>query len=267
MNLPASSCSTDGTLAPAALDATWRAYRSSRDVASREALMEHYLPTVKYFCEWYHDRLPREIDIDEVTAAGLCGLRAALDAFNPDLGVRFETYCNARMRGAIRDYLRSIDQVPRAMRAHTNHLKRCREELTAALHRTPSDTDVADYMGLSAPEFNRLAAEATSVHTISLDSTPPATDAGAFRMINTLTDTRTEDPAASAHRADLKRLFLKCLSPRERRILILYYYEECTLSEVATVLGITESRVSQLHQSILHRLQESLGRRQQDMIG
>jgi RNA polymerase sigma factor FliA len=246
------------------LKTAWQSYRSTRDESARGRLLEHYLPLVKHFCEWRHGRLPSSVQLDEVLSAGIDGLRSALDAFNPDLGVRFETYCTARVRGAVLDYLRSIDHLPRQMRTRANHLARSREELTDALNRPPTHFELAEYMGVPDREFDRMTACLQPVQTISLESSVSNRDGQALRWSETLVNPRTEDPAAGAHRQALRTLVLKGLSEQQRRIVILYYYEECTMKEVGEVLGLSESRVSQIHQDILDRLRENLDGRVQE---
>jgi RNA polymerase sigma factor FliA len=262
--IPAETWTVNSTLTPQDLESTWQAYRVSRDTASRNTLMEHYLPGVKYYCQWYHDRLPSEVQLDDVIAAGLDGLRRAIAGFNPDLGVRFESYLSTRMRGAIRDYLRNIDSVPRHMRSRTNHLKHCRDELTSSLHRAPSDGDMAEYMGVTTDDFSRLTSEASAAHTISL-SGGTSTGVESFRVADTLADTRTEDPSAPVCRADIKQFVVRGLTTQERRILLLYYYEQCTMQEIAEILGVTESRVSQVHRGMIDRLREDLAERRDEL--
>jgi|WetSurMetagenome_2_1015567.scaffolds.fasta_scaffold69718_1 RNA polymerase sigma factor FliA len=246
------------------LKAAWGSYRATRDDSARTHLLEHYLPLVKHYGEWRHARLPSSVQLDEVLSAGIDGLRSALDAFNPDLGIRFETYCTTRVRGAILDYLRSVDYLPRQIRTRANHLARAREELTDALHRPPTNVELADYLGMPDKEFDRVTACFQSVQTVSLESSVSNRNDRPLRWSDTLASPRTEDPAAGAHRRSVRTLVLKGLSEPQRRIVILYYYEECTMKEVGAVLGLSESRVSQIHQDILDRLRENLDGRVQE---
>jgi RNA polymerase sigma factor for flagellar operon FliA len=147
-------------LDPPGLEAAWQQYRRTRADKDRNALLEHYLPLAKARSLFLHRRLPSEVELDDVISAAVEGLRLAVLDYDPEVGVRFETYCSSRIRWAILDSLRRTDRLPQLMRARTSHLNRCREELTLALGRPPADEEVAAYMGVSAEKLPRTRAAA-----------------------------------------------------------------------------------------------------------
>ncbi|MFO8011952.1 MAG: sigma-70 family RNA polymerase sigma factor, partial [Phycisphaerae bacterium] len=151
----------------------WRAYGAHRSDDARNALMEHYLPLVKYQADRASARLPSEVDPDDVYAAGILGLRAAIASFEPDRGVKFETYGAARIRGAIIDSLRRSDWVPRSVRRRNRRLDTARQELASQLGREPTDADMAEHLDLSPDDYHRVACRAEPVQVASLDNAVP----------------------------------------------------------------------------------------------
>lgn len=222
-------------------------------------LIEHYLPMVKQQCIWFHDRLPAEVELDDVVSAGIDGLVGAIKAFDPGMGVQFKTYCMARVRGAILDFLRAIDQAPRLLRQRANHLQRCREELTAELGREPGDDELAAFMGLSSEAFRERAIEVRPATQVSLDCDRHESRSGTtFCGTDILADARASSPLKHPQQQDLKQVLTRGLSTQERQIVLLYYYEEMTMKEIGATLGISESRVSQTHAAVLDWLREKM---------
>ncbi len=249
------------------LTAAWEAYRRTAGSAARNVLMEHYLPLVKYYCQWYHYRLPKEVDLDDVIGAGVEGLRCAIGAYDCDLGVKFETYCCSRIRWAILDFLRSIDRVPRLMRRMASHLSQCREELVSELRRTPTDEELAAYMGLRDTEFHDFAARVRLTRVVSLDRGRGDGQGDAVRyQTDALADTKTESPMGRPQREALKELVTQGLSAQERMALILYYYEELTMREIGAALDVSESRISQILSAVLTRLGDTLRGREAEFL-
>jgi RNA polymerase sigma factor for flagellar operon FliA len=254
-------------LDPSGLEAAWQQYRRTRDDKDRNTLLEHYLPLAKAQSLLFHRRLPGEVELDDVTGAAVEGLRLAVRGYDPGVGVRFETYCSSRIRGAIMDLLRSTDRLPRLMRARTSHLNRCREELTSAVGRPPADEEVAAYMGVSAEKFGDFALAAGAAKIKSLDA-PIAEDAdGRATSAATLTaDPHAEKPWADAQHRDLRTVLTRGLSKTERLIMILYYYEELTMKEIGATLDLSESRVSQVHSAVLERLERKMDGRRREFL-
>jgi RNA polymerase sigma factor for flagellar operon FliA len=238
----------------------FKADQSNEDLRNR--LIELYLPLVKYNGERIWSRLPDGVELDDLISAGTFGLMDAIDAFDMSRGVKFETYCVPRIRGAMLDELRTMDWVPRLVRSKASKLNEAIKTLEAKLGRAPSDGEVAEHMQLSREEFEKLLIDANAVSLVSLNKKWCETDSSKdVREIDILEDKKGEDPTRRIQKADLMRLVTKGLNRNERLIIILYYYEELTMKEIGATLDLSESRVSQMHSAIVERLQGQLGRR------
>ena len=252
-------------LAADELAAVWHEFRHSLDGEARNLLMEHYLPLVKYNSERLHAKLPDEVDLDDLVSAGIDGLRDAIESFDQERGVKFETYCAPRIRGAILDALRSMDWVPRLVRARANQLAEGRRRIEARLGRAPLDHELAAFMGLSEAAFGKLARDAHAVGVISLNRNYQDNDSTRdVRETDIVPDPRSENPLRQVQQHDLRSLITKGLSKPERLILLLYYYEEMTMKEIGATLDLSESRVSQMHSAIITRLRTQLDGRQHE---
>jgi RNA polymerase sigma factor for flagellar operon FliA len=228
--------------------------------------MERYLDLVRYTAERMHMKLPAEVEVDDLMSAGLFGLMDAINAFDPDRGVKFETYCTQRIRGAIFDELRSMDWVPRLVRSRTAKVERVRKSLEMESGRRPTDVEVAERMKVDAGEFEKLQKDSRPVGLVSLNRKWFETDSSKdVREIDVIKDTRQENPIQLVQRQDLQTLITKGLSRAERLIVILYYYEEMTMKEIGLTLDLSESRVSQMHSSILARLKAQMQHRTKDV--
>jgi RNA polymerase sigma factor for flagellar operon FliA len=248
------------------IENTWKRFLKQKDEASRNILIEHYLRIVKYTAERLSTRLPDEVDVGDLISAGIFGLIDALEAFDPGRGVKFETYCVPRIRGAILDELRSMDWVPRLVRSRAHKLSRAMQILEARLGRTPSDQELCKEMRLSGRDFRKLRRDASAVGLISLSRKWFETDSNKdVREIDVLEDKRSVDPFRAAQKKDVKELITRGLSRAERLIVILYYFEEMTMKEIGETLDLSESRVSQMHSAILGRLKGQLERRQKEL--
>ncbi len=240
----------------------WKDYRTEPTVDLRNQLVELYLPLVKYNAERIWARLPEGVDLDDLISAGVFGLMDAIDAFDLGRGVKFETYCVPRIRGAMLDELRTMDWVPRLVRSKHTKVEEARKTLEAALGRPPLPDEMANRMGLSLEEFAKMAGDATAVSLVSLNKKWYETDSYKdVREIDILEDKKAEDPTHRLQNRDLMRLVTRGLNRNERLIIILYYYEDMTMKEIGSTLDLSESRVSQMHSSIVSRLQQQLLRR------
>jgi RNA polymerase sigma factor FliA len=241
----------------------WQQFKknpSSRDLRNR--LVERYLPLVKYNGERIWSRLPDGVELDDLISAGVFGLMDAIKAFDMGRGVKFETYCVPRIRGAMLDELRSMDWVPRLVRSKASKLNEGVKQLEAALGRSPTEIELAEKMEISVQELEKLMSDANAVGLISLNKKWYETDSYKdVREIDILEDKKGEDPTRRIQKSDLMRLVTKGLNRNERLIIILYYYEEMTMKEIGSTLDLSESRVSQMHSAIVQRLQGQLGRR------
>jgi len=230
--------------------------------ALRNRLMERYLPLVRYNAERVWAKLPEGVDLNDLMSAGVFGLMDAIEAFDMERGVKFETYCVPRIRGAMLDELRTMDWVPRLVRSKASKMEAARKAVEAQTGRPPTDAEIAAQMGLPILEFERLKTEASAVNLVSLNKKWYETDSYKdVREVDVLEDAKGEDPTNGIQKLDLMKLVTKGLNRNERLIIILYYYEELTMKEIGSTLGLSESRVSQMHSSIVGRLKEQLGER------
>ncbi len=234
--------------------------RSNQEL--RNLLIERYMPLVKFHGERVGARLPDEVELDDLISAGIFGLMDAIDAFDLSRGVKFETYCVPRIRGAMLDELRNMDWVPRLVRSRARKLMEASKTLSDRLGRQPTHDELAEHMSLSAAELERMMFDANAVNLVSLNKKWFETDGSKdISEIDLVEDQKGEDPTTRIQKTDLMRLVTKGLSRNERLIIILYYYEEMTMKEVGMTLDLSESRVSQMHSSIVERLQLQLEER------
>jgi len=240
----------------------WEDYKKHGTQELRNRLVEHYLRLVKYNAERIWQRLPDGVDLDDLISAGVFGLMDAIDAFDSSRNVKFETYCVSRIRGAMLDELRSMDWVPRLVRSKASKMEEARKSLEAAFGRPPTAQEMSDKLGVPLEEFNRMIGDATAVTQVSLNKKWYETDSYKdVREIDILEDKKAEDPTHRLQNRDLMRLVTRGLNRNERLIIILYYYEDMTMKEIGATLDLSESRVSQMHSSIVARLQAQLAQR------
>jgi RNA polymerase sigma factor for flagellar operon FliA len=243
----------------------WIEYKRTRSEAMRNVLMENYLHLVRYNAERIHVKLPDEVELDDLMSAGIFGLMDAIAAFDLERGVKFETYCAPRIRGAILDELRSMDWVPRLVRSRAHKLDGATKSLETELGRSPTNDEVAKRLGVSMGEFEKMAKDSSAVGLVSLSRKWFETDSNKdVREIDVLEDKRGSDPVREIQRKDLKELISRGLSRAERLIIILYYFEEMTMKEIGATLDLSESRVSQMHSSILLRLKAQMADRRKE---
>ena len=244
----------------------WKKYLRTKDEEVRNLLLENYLHIVRYIAERLHTKLPDEVDVDDLISSGTFGLMDALRAFDPDRGVKFETYCAPRIRGAILDELRSMDWVPRLVRSRAHKLGEATRALEAQLGRKPTSKELAKRMRLPMKEFEKLRRDAKAVGLVSLNRRWFETDSHKeVCEIDVIQDKHSSDPFRIAERKDLRDLVTRGLSRAERLIVILYYFEEMTMKEIGETLDLSESRVSQMHSAILERLRTQLDKRRKEL--
>lgn len=249
----------------------WLEYQESRrdpktNEAIRNFLMEKYLPLVRYNAERIYARLPDEVDIEDLMSAGLFGLMDAIDAFDLERNVKFETYCAPRIRGAILDELRAMDWVPRLVRHRTAKVENARQRFEMTHGRAPTDQELAQYLQLSGEEFEKVKRDSSAVSTHSITRKFSSSDGSReLREIDVVRDDTESNPLREMQRRDLKDLITKGLSRAERLIVVLYYYEGMTMKEIGATLDLSESRVSQMHSSILARLKAQMQHRSREL--
>ncbi len=241
----------------------WRQYKADpTNKPLRNRLVEEYLPLVKYNGERIWSRLPDGVELDDLISAGVFGLMDAINAFDMSRGVKFETYCVPRIRGAMLDELRSMDWVPRLVRSKASKLNEGIKQLETKHGRAPTEIELAAHMEMTVPELEKMMQDANAVGLISLNKKWYETDSYKdVREIDILEDKKSDDPTRRVQKSDIMRLVTKGLNRNERLIIILYYYEELTMKEIGATLDLSESRVSQMHSAIVSRLQGQLGQR------
>jgi RNA polymerase sigma factor for flagellar operon FliA len=246
-----------------ALQKLWITYKQSGERPDRDRLILHYAPLVKYVAGRVRSGLPSNVDSSDLVSYGMFGLIDAIDKFELDRKIKFETYAINRIRGAIIDELRSLDWVPRSVRSKARDLERAHSELEVELKRAPSETELAERMGITKAELAKLMSQVSFTNVVALDD---VTHGGADRgdkmtLGDLLEDPRAPDPEAEYETEEMKILLaeqIAGLPEREKVVLTLYYYERLTLAEIGTVLGVTESRVSQIHSKSLLDLRARL---------
>ncbi|MHC4740424.1 MAG: FliA/WhiG family RNA polymerase sigma factor [Planctomycetota bacterium] len=247
------------------IEQVWEQFHKTHDDYYRNLLMENYRHIVRYAAERLHAKLPDKVEVDDLISAGIFGLMDAIDAFDPERGVKFETYCSARIKGSILDELRSMDWVPRLVRARAHRLSRAKNALEVHLGRKPTEEEIAEELGLNEADFNRLQKDANAVGQVSLNTKYSDGDGEKdIREIDIIKDERSENPVVEAQKRDLKNLLTKGLTRAERLIIVLYYYEEMTMKEIGATLDLSESRVSQMHSSIIDRLKAQMHTRKKE---
>lgn len=244
----------------------WKEYQRTHSEAVRNFLMEKYLPLVRYNAERIYARLPDEVDLQDLMSAGLFGLMDAIDAFDLDRGVKFETYCAPRIRGAVLDELRSMDWVPRLVRHRTSRMEGARQRFEMENGRQPTEGELSQKLKIDGEEFDKYTRDSRAVATFSLTRKCFQSDGSKdVREIDVIKDETQRNPFSEIQRKDVKDLMTKGLSRAERLIVILYYYEEMTMKEIGSTLDLSESRVSQMHSSILARLKAQMQHRAREL--
>jgi len=244
----------------------WKSFQRDKDTELRNHLMEQYLHLVKYNAERIYAKLPDEVNLDDLISAGVFGLIDAINAYDLSRGVKFETYCAPRIRGAILDELRSMDWVPRLVRSRAHKLDNATKAFEAEHGCTGTDEEIAQRMGLDQEEFAKLKRDATAISLVSLSRKWFETDSQKdVCEIDVIEDKRGQNPLEEIQRRDLKEMLIKGLTRAERLILVLYYYEEMTMKEIGATLDLSESRVSQMHSSILARLKAQMSHQKKNL--
>jgi RNA polymerase sigma factor for flagellar operon FliA len=244
--------------------ALWREYAKSKDQGVRDRLILTYAPLVKYVAGRLGSGLPAHVDENDLVSYGLLGLIGAIERFDPNRDIKFETYAIARIKGSIIDELRAMDWVPRSVRSRARDIERAIGELERKLHRAPTDEEIAEKLGVSTDDLNESLSEIGRSSIAALDELWTISSGGGgdqVALIDTIEDTQGPEPQSELAQTELKEALgeaIARLPEREKLVVTLYYYEELTLREIGEVLGVTESRVSQLHTKAILRLKARL---------
>ncbi len=239
----------------------WEQYLNGGGPEVREQLLLKYLPLVKYVAGKMMATLPSSVDYDDLVSAGVIGLIGALERFDPNMGVKFETFVLPRIRGAILDELRKLDWAPRSLRSKARKFDRTMQEMEKELGRAVSEREVMERLDMSEQELIALTRDVNNAILVSLDG--PGIDDGeqTTSMYDLVENTTSDNPYSSIEKEEIKRLLVKTiekLPEQEKIVMALYYYEELTLREIGQVLNITESRVSQIHSKAVNTLRSLL---------
>ena len=240
----------------AALAELWDTYVAERDADLRDRLILHYAPLVKYVAGRVGSGLPSHVEQADLISYGTFGLIDAITRYEPSREVKFESYAMARIRGAIIDELRNTDWIPRSVRMKARQFQRAVAELETRLQRTPSDEEVAEEMEMDVEDVRKFLGQLSLVNVVALDELLVDDDGGSPRLVDTLQDSTALDPQAVAEHGEARQLLARAveqLPDREKVVVSLYYFEGLTLADIGRVLGVTESRICQLHtKAVLH---------------
>ncbi|MFA5843602.1 MAG: RNA polymerase sigma factor WhiG [Coriobacteriia bacterium] len=245
------------------VSAIWATYKQAGDPTARERLILNYSPLVKYVAGRLSANLPQTVETADLISYGIFGLIDAIDKFDPARGIKFETYAIARIKGAIIDELRAMDWVPRSVRSRAREVENAYIQLENRLRRTPTDAEVAIELGISLRELQTVYTKMSYASVVSFEDlwTPGGEREEKSSLIGSIQDESAEDPVRMFENEEVKDILasaIEHLPERERMVIALYYYEGLTLKEIGEVLGVTESRVSQMHTKAVLRLRARL---------
>jgi RNA polymerase sigma factor FliA len=241
----------------------WENYKNNGDPKMRDQLILKFTPFVKYVAGRMAVNLPSNVEYEDLVSYGVFGLMDAIEKYDPNRAVQFKTYAKTRIRGAILDELRVLDWTPRSVRQKAKKLEKAYAHLESELGREASDEEVAEYLEISSEELQKLLEETRQSLVLSLDETDPNSDSTPQSRLNFFEDLNTPTPEQRATTKEIKKMLAESinkLSDRERLVITLYYFEELTSKEIGSILGVSDSRVSQLHTKAILRLRGRLSR-------
>jgi RNA polymerase sigma factor for flagellar operon FliA len=241
----------------------WRRYKDDRDEKARERLVLAYAPLVKYVAGRMSSGLPSHVEESDLISYGLLGLISAIERFEPEREIKFETFAITRIKGSIIDELRSLDWVPRSVRTKAREIERMNAKLEHKLHRAPTDKEMAEGLEVTVEEFQESLVRISNSSVVALDELWTVSDSSGDQvsLLDTIQDPQAADPATEMDTTEMKDRLADAIArlpEREKLVVALYYYENLTLREIGEVLGVTESRVSQLHTKAVLRLKSRL---------
>ncbi len=246
-----------------ALRELWVSFKKTQDAELRERLILHYSPLVKYVAGRVGVGLPPNIEQADLVSYGIFGLMDAIDKYDLERAIKFETYAISRIRGAIIDELRSIDWIPRSVRYKAREVEKAYATLEASLQRSPTEAEVAAELDVSVADLRAIFSQVSYVNVVALDELLHAGGDKSDRVTlgDTLEDTRVDDPVLTFETEETKYVLARAINTlpeREKIVVTLYYYEGLTLAEIGQVLGVTESRICQLHTKAVLQLRGRL---------
>ncbi len=241
----------------------WRRYKADADPKARERLVLAYSPLVKDVAGRMATGLPSHVEEADLISYGLLGLISAIERFEPEREIKFETFAITRIKGSIIDELRSLDWVPRSVRAKAREIERTNAKLEHQLHRAPTDQEMAQELETTVEDFQDSLVRISNSSVVALDELWTVSDSSGDQvsLLDTIHDPHAVDPANEMDATEMKDRLADAIArlpEREKLVVALYYYENLTLREIGEVLGVTESRVSQLHTKAVLRLKSRL---------
>jgi RNA polymerase sigma factor FliA len=244
------------------VSALWARYKDKNESDARDQLILNYSPLVKYVAGRLASSLPQTVDTADLISYGIFGLIDAIEKFDLERAIKFETYAIARIKGAIIDELRAMDWVPRSVRSRAREIEQAYISLENELRCVPSDQEVADRMGITLKEFHGILTKLSYTSVVSFEELWVGGERDDSQSaIGSIRDETADDPVVMFESAEIKDILAEAidrLPEREKTVIALYYYEGLTLKEIGLVLGVTESRVSQLHTKAVLRLRARL---------
>jgi RNA polymerase sigma factor for flagellar operon FliA len=248
----------------------WKQYKKTKDQKIREHFVNQYAPLVKYVAGKIAIGMPQNVDFDDLVGYGVFGLLDAIEKFDPDKDIKFKTYAVTRIRGAIFDELRSIDWVPRSVRQKSKELERIIGRLETRLGRSASDDEIAQELGINVKELHSLILKISGASILSLsDVWYVGDESDKVSVMESIESPKSLNPDTIVEREEIKNIIVQAISElpdKEKKVLILYYYEDLTLKEIGEVLQVTESRISQLHTKAILRLRSKLMNIKKSMV-
>jgi RNA polymerase sigma factor for flagellar operon FliA len=245
----------------------WKRWKEEGDLDARKQLIEHYLPLVDFVSSRMAVGLPKNVTKDELASSGAMGLIDAIEKFDYERGLQFETYASWRIRGSIIDGLRQGDWVPRSVRDKAKKMEDAYAALEQRNLRSASDEEVSDYLNISVREFQQMLQEVAVTTLCSLED--PIREEESETRLSLLVDDKAKSPESTVHDTYLKEalaLGIERLTPKERTVVSLFYYEDLSLSEIAEVMSLSPSRISQLHSKAILRLRAALGKQKDQLL-
>ncbi|NLW44646.1 MAG: FliA/WhiG family RNA polymerase sigma factor [Syntrophomonadaceae bacterium] len=247
----------------------WQRFKEEDDQNAREELVIHYSYLVKYMANRMAINLPSSVEVDELISYGIEGLIEAADKFDYQRKIKFETYAIARIKGAMIDGLRAMDWVPVSVRQKSKELEKAYNRVETKLGRNATDQEVAEELGITVEQFQTLLREVSLATVLYLEDFLPGEDGSNRRIMDIIEDEQADNALDMAELMDTKRVLAEAISrlpEKEKLVLELYYYEGLNLKEIGAVMGLSESRISQLHSKAILRLRGRLSRRKSQLI-
>jgi RNA polymerase sigma factor for flagellar operon FliA len=247
----------------ASLDNLWKEYKENDSKVAKDKLLVEYSRLVKYIADRIGYTLPASVEKDDLISSGIMGLIKAVESFDITREIKFETYANHKIRGAILDELRALDWVPRSVRQKSRNLQKAYAELEEDLGRAPYDDEVCNHLDITPKEYSKMLGDVAPATIVSLEEALPSrgSDSKQLSLIDTIEDPGSENPLTVLGYEEVKKILkesIQSLPEKEKLVIALYHFEELTLKEIGVVLDISESRVSQIHSKTILRLRSKL---------